>query len=220
MGAEEIRIDERKQEREPDEHGCGSDPPPAAKLAREPHDDREREAEEDELAAEREPIAEHERRVADVREPVVALPPEIDDRERQLGRPDEREAEHPEQHPRADRPGRRLACPAGAPARVRGERCDLREHSSPRQERLDGREARRGVQLSSGEEPMRVDVRKMEGRRDSRAPEQPRGYAPHRRRGNEQRRAPDHAASANSCCGDAAPSSGLACGYASVRSRR
>ena len=134
MRAEQIWVDERKQEREPDEHGCSSDPPPAAKLAREPHDDREREAEEDELAAEREPIAEHERRVADVREPVVALPPEIDDRERQLGRPDECEAEHPEQHPRADGPGRRLACPADAPARVRGERCDLREHSSPRQE--------------------------------------------------------------------------------------
>jgi len=63
--AEEIRIDEREQKREPHERGCSGDPPPAAKPAREPHDDGEREAEEDEPAGEREPVAEHERRVAD-----------------------------------------------------------------------------------------------------------------------------------------------------------
>ena len=54
----QVRADEREEQREPDEHRRGGKPPAVAELAREAHDDREREAEEHELAAEREPVAE------------------------------------------------------------------------------------------------------------------------------------------------------------------
>ena len=58
LPAEQIRRHEREQEREPDEARRRREPPPVADLAGEAHDDRERKAEERELAAEREPVPE------------------------------------------------------------------------------------------------------------------------------------------------------------------
>jgi len=59
---------------------------------------------------------------------VAALPPEVGDAERQLHRPDEREAEHAEQHPGAQPSGGGFTDEPHALARVHGER---HEHRPP-----------------------------------------------------------------------------------------
>ncbi len=63
-----------------------------------------------------------------------------DQPERQVDEPHDREPEHPEQHPRADRAGRGLPRERGALARVdpqRREQRDLREHPEDVQEALE-----------------------------------------------------------------------------------
>ena len=217
---QEIRIDEREQQREPDEHRRRGRPPEPGQLAGEAHDDREGEAEEDELPAEREPVAEDLREVADMREVVPPLPPEIRDVERELRRPDEGEAEHAEQHPGAQRSRRRLAREAPALARVHRERDELGER---REHPVDDREAAEdAVARSCAAEKYRCSSRcgsRSDGN-DARAPQQPGRRSPGGSEQREQRRprgcAAGHAGSSNESCAGAAPSSGLACGYASV----
>src|SRR5207302_2373353 len=128
----------------------------------EAHHDRERQTEEDELAAEREPAAEEIARIADLRDVMVPLPPEIEHAERQLDRPDEREAEHPEQHSRADRTGRGLPRPADSPPRIDREGGDLDKRRSPEEEIVDPCEARRSVELCCREICARIEMREME----------------------------------------------------------
>src|SRR5581483_7533546 len=73
--------------------------------AGEAHDDEDRGAEKDEADAQRDPPPEDQLEVALVRDAVAALPPEARDLERQADQPDEREPEHRQQHPGADRAG-------------------------------------------------------------------------------------------------------------------
>ena len=90
----QVRRDEREQQREAGERGHGRDPPPVADSLREAHHDRERDAEEHELSAEREPAAGDRLDVALVDEVVPSRPPEAEHLERQLRQPQQREADH------------------------------------------------------------------------------------------------------------------------------
>ena len=189
VGVEQVRSHERRQRDEPDEDRSGGQPPPPADEAAEPHHDQEREAEEHELAAEREPVAEGVRDVADVRQVMPALPPEAQESERQLRDPDEREADHPEQHPGADRPGRRLAREPRAAPRVEAEDDELGELGERPVDRREAPERGRRVQLGGREQPAHRDLRQPEARGHRRPPEEIRGHRPDRREGGDQRRA-------------------------------
>ena len=189
--AEQIRRHERGQRRQRDEDRRRRQPPPVAQPAREPHHDREREAEEDELAAEREPVPEDVREVADVRQVMASLPPQRGHVEGQLRQPEQREAEHPEQHPRPDRPGCRLPREAHAPAGVHDEDDQLDHHRHRPRSCREPSVRRRRVQLRRGEIAVDRDMRKMERRRHARLPEQVRRHGPHRRERHEQRSARD-----------------------------
>ncbi len=126
----QIRADEDQHRRDHGEDAGSGDPPPRAEPAGERHDDEERDADRDERPAQRQPPAEDGLEVADPRDVVSAVPPQGRDRERQLRQPHDREPDHPEEHPGADRPGRRLADEPRAPLRVHPERRqsdDLRE---------------------------------------------------------------------------------------------
>jgi hypothetical protein len=81
------------------------------------HDDEHREAEQDELHAEREPAAEDHLRIADVCDVVTAVPPERRDLERQLDEPDEPKASIASSIP----------VPIGPAAESRMNRCPYRE---------------------------------------------------------------------------------------------
>ena len=210
--AEQPRRDEGEQGPQPDEDRRGRQPPAVADPAhaREAHHDRERDAEEDELRAEREPVPDRRLRVA-AGEPVVVPPPDVQHRERQLRGPDEGEADHPEQHPGADRAGRRLAHPAHAVAREEAEHDELRDGLPEPEEPLDAAVVLRALQRVRREERVLVEVRQVV-RRQRRPPEQPRrdrpdGGEPARRSAARLRVTPSVVSS---------PSSGLACGYASV----
>src|SRR5918912_1097010 len=69
-----------------------------------------------------------------MRDVMAALPPKTGQAERQLGEPNEREGEHPEQHPRTDTPRRRLTRETRAAPRVDGED---REQHDLRQDPVD-----------------------------------------------------------------------------------
>ena len=115
MRREEIRIDEREEQREADEASAPRQPTRArGSLRARPMTIASARQRKTNCAAEREPVAEDVADVADVRQMVPALPPEVGDAERQLHRPDEREAEHAEQHSRAE--------PARPPTRARTAR--------------------------------------------------------------------------------------------------
>src|SRR5581483_351880 len=115
------RRDEREERRQADEDRRAGNPPRARKPLREADDDEDCKRQEEELRGEREPAPEHDRDVALVRLVVAPLPPEREDRERDRDQPDEREAEHREQHPRTDRAGSRLAREPRAAPGVQGE---------------------------------------------------------------------------------------------------
>ena len=137
---DEVRLDEREQRADRDEHGGAGDPPDLAEPPCQEHHDEERDAERDEGAAELEPVPEGPVEVAGLREAVAACPPDVEEPERQLHEPDDPEPEHAEQHPRADRPGRGLAGEPRAAARVdpeRGEEGDLHQHPVDEEEALD-----------------------------------------------------------------------------------
>ena len=118
----EVGADEDEDGGDQCEHARARDPPPRAEPARERHHDEERDAHRDEGPAEGEPSAEDVLEVADLRDAVTAVPPEGRDRERKLGEPHDRQPDHAEEHPRADRPGGGLAHVAHAALRVDGER--------------------------------------------------------------------------------------------------
>ena len=173
--ADEVRADEREQQREPDERRGRGDPPASRRETREADDDRQRHAEEQGRAREREPAAEDVRGVADAREVVPPFPPQRQKAERKLQQPHEREAQHPEQHSRADRPGGRLAGPAGAVPRVDGEPQQLHDRPAPPHQVGEMRDGRRRVKLRACEVGVLVEVRQVQGRRNLRLPEDVRG---------------------------------------------
>ncbi len=105
---DEVRLEEEEERRQPHEHEAAGDPPPVADQASEAHDDEHGHGQEHELDAELEPAAEDLVEVPHVRDAVPAVPPVPRHLERDLDEPEDAEAEHREQHPRADRAGGRL----------------------------------------------------------------------------------------------------------------
>ena len=106
----------------------------------ETHHDQEREADEQELATQREPVEEEPLHVAELGDVVPTLPPEVDDPEGDLDEPDDRETEHSEQHACADATCCGLPRKADAVTRVDGERPDEHDcgcHVAPAQEALE-----------------------------------------------------------------------------------
>ncbi len=143
----EVEIRERKREqcRDADEDPGARYPPPFAEPAREPHDDQEREAEGDEPRGEHGPVLDEPVDVAEIGLPVPAVPPVARRTERDPHEPGDRDPEHPEQHPGADRPCGRLAEERDPSSRVDGEHGqerDLREHPEHVVETLEARCAR------------------------------------------------------------------------------
>ena len=133
-------------------------------------------------------------------------PPDVQYRERQLRGPDEGEADHPEQHPGADRTGCGFARPAHPVAGEEAEHRELRDRLRQPEEILHTAVVLRALQGVRREEDVLVEVRQVV-RRQRRSPEQPRRGRPHGAEREEERRAaPRHATGASS------PSSGLACG--------
>ena len=211
--SDEVRRDEREQREQPDEEGGAGDPPVLADQPRQAHHDQHRDAEEDELDAEPDPAAEDHLAVAHVRDVVPAVPPQRRDLEREPDEPDEREAEHREQHPRADRPGRRVAQEALAPARVEQED-DERHRASPAREsnRRNRSKWAPCAEQARGEEVARRKAADVEVARDARrVPQEVRGRGP----------APASAVKVASrsgapCASQSSPTSTLTC----TRSRR
>ena len=115
-------------------------PPGLTELPGEEHDDEQGDADRREGGGELEPAAERPFQVADLAQVVASRPPDVQQSERQLHEPDDPEAEHPEEHSRADRPRGRFAGEAGAPPGVdpqgREER-DLGENPDDQEEALD-----------------------------------------------------------------------------------
>ena len=130
-------IDEAEQGAEPDEDRRRAEPPPAWKPSRERHHDEQREADEQKLRAESEPVREKCFDVAAVGLVVAAIPPHLRNPERHLRDPDEREPDHPEQHPGADSARRRLLREANAVLRVQDENA---EEDELRDDELDPEE--------------------------------------------------------------------------------
>ena len=159
---------------------------------REPHHDRERDAEEDERAAEREPAAEDRLDVARVREAVAAIPPELE-RPSNGSSATQSSAKPsiPSSIPVPSGPGRRLAREARArSARRRAKTAELDE-PPPSQ----SRRARRGRTTPRAWSSARGEVRR--ARRGAagaattgpRLPEEPRGDRPDRGEHDERRAA-------------------------------
>ncbi len=104
---------------------------------------------------------------------MTPAPPQRDDRERKLCQPDDRQPEHSEQHPRAQRAGRGLLREPHAVARVQRERREAHdepEHPQDQQEALEP--LRPGDELRA-EHPVDVDVRQRQAVGHHRPPEQP-----------------------------------------------
>ena len=142
----------RKRNGEPDEERCGGEPPAAREPSRERHHDDEREADEQELGAELEPVREERLDVAAVGLVVAAVPPDLREAERHLRDPDEGEPDHPEQHPRADPAGRRLLGEADAVLGVEHEHAEqdeLRDDELDPEEELVAVGPRRGCPAGS-----------------------------------------------------------------------
>ena len=165
--ADEVRVRNVNSANSPTKKARAGDPPTLADQPGQAHHDQYRNAEEDESHAQPDPAAEDDL-ASSSRARRRAGAPTTTPRSGTGGRqPDEREAEHREQHPRADRPGRRLAQEALAPARVEQEDDD-RHHG--RQQRVDpAGTARSGrpSQQARGEEIARVKAAEVEVARDS-----------------------------------------------------
>ncbi len=183
--------DEGDERVEADEDRSGEQPPRAPDEPGEPHDEAERQAERDELEPELGPAAEGRRRVALGFEPVPAVPPELGESRRQLGKPDEAEPEHAEEHPGPDRPGRRLARELRPVAGVDDEDGELDEDAGDRDQARDAVVGVDPVQLGRRKERRGVDVRQVERRGHPRGrPEQVGGDGPDRG-GDDDRPAPE-----------------------------
>ena len=176
--------------------------------------------------------------VAAVADVVAPVPPELQHRARHLGDPEQAEPEHPEQQPRPDRPCGRLPREPRPLPRVHAEHHELDQDPVDRDQRRPVVVGIRAVQLAGGEERARVDVRELQRRRHRRrAPEKPGGdqpagreqqrpEAPRVRAGSRRfgaaalvltRRLEATAAAGSGSGSGSAPSSGLECGYWSVR---
>jgi hypothetical protein len=205
--------------------GAGPDPPPVPKRRSERHRDEKPEADEEEHSAEREPVFEHPLDVAGLHDPVAALPPDVRDGERQLGDPDEREADHPEEHPGADAPGRGFAGEAVASPGIESEDDDEygeRRDPVPAQEKLV---ALRAVEEGGIEEPVLVDVLNLQVVRNVRRPQQVGREKPCRRsregQDDLQRRSQaGTTGSTGSSGGSGSASAGPLNGYRSVKSQK
>src|SRR5262249_27079817 len=224
---QQIRRDEREERREPDAERRRRQPPAVPDEPRAAHDDQQREAEEEELAAEREPVAEDRRDVADLAQVVPPLPPQVENGERQLGNPEDREAEHPEQHPRPHRARSRIGHESGATPRIHGEHEHVDDQPADPQQAVDARERVARMQLRSREVLPLVEVRQIERAGHLRAPEEPRRHSPDGSKCGEHG-GPPHATRAHaasyasyaSTAGGAAPPRGLPGGYPSgIRER-
>jgi hypothetical protein len=125
----DVRADEDDHRRDRRQHGGAGDPPPRPEPPREAHHDEQGHADGDERHAERHPVAEDRLEVAHRRDVVPTAPPELDHGERELREPDDRQAQHPEEHPRAERARRRLLREPAAVPCVEGERAQRDERS-------------------------------------------------------------------------------------------
>src|SRR5438132_4726001 len=207
--AEQPGRDEGEERPQSDEDRRGRQPPPPADAPGKAHHDREGGAEENELRAECEPFPDRRVDVA-AGEPVAVTPPDVQHFERQLGAPDEREADHPEQHPGADRPSRGLAHPTDAITGEKPEHRELRDRLTEPEKPLHPAVVLRAVQNLRREEDLLAEVRQVV-RRQRRSPEQPSRDRPDSSEREDERRAAARHSTVVS-----PPSSGLACGYESV----
>src|SRR5205823_3715746 len=109
---------------------------------------------------------------------------------------------------------------AHAVARIDDERTELRERRQQPLDALEARIRRSCTELRDAEVGMRIEMRQVQGRNGRRCPEEPRRGRPGSReragQGRPRSEAPAHAGWSNDTCGSDEPSSGLACGYASV----
>jgi hypothetical protein len=129
-----------EQRADRDEHGRSGQPPPLAQPAGEEHHDHEGERDRGERGPECEPVAECPLEVPRLGQLVAACPPEVEQAEGELDEPDDPQAEHAEQHPGPDRPGRRLPAEARPALRIypeRREQHDLLEGPADAEQPLD-----------------------------------------------------------------------------------
>ncbi len=178
VSVDEVRRDEDEERRQSDEGEAAGNPPPVADEPGEPHDDQHGEREEHELRAESQPAAEQELPVVDLRHAVPPVPPVAGHGERHRHEPDEAEAEHRQQHPRADAPGRRLAHETHS---LHGVDAEHDEQHHGRQQPVDPVEELVVVglvELALREERVLRQVRDGQVRRHARLPEQPRCHDP------------------------------------------
>ena len=121
---------------------------------------------------------------------VAPAPPDLGQPERHLRDPDEREPDHPEQHPRPDPARRRLAREADPPARVGEQHADQHELGDDEldpEEPLVALRARDRLRRRCG----RVDPFRARARSGPGLPERPRGRHPEA--GQDERRRPSRA---------------------------
>ena len=122
---------------------------------------------------EREPVEDQPIAVPELRHIVASLPPVVEEPERSLDQPEDGEPQHPEQHPRADPAGGRLAHEPPAVARVEREDDN---HDDERDEVADAQEAlevARFVEQIGVEHGRGLDVREPQAVRDLGLPERP-----------------------------------------------
>ncbi len=125
---------------------------------------------------------------------MAALPPDRHQPERDLGEPDDRKAQHPQQHPRADRAGGRLAHqPVAAPGVERQDdhQHELAEQAVDVQQSLVGGAA---AQEGCAEQGSWIDVRERQPGGNRGVPEHVGSPSPERRPEREPERHDEHAA--------------------------
>ena len=190
----EVGEGEREERRDPDEDAGAGQPPPFAEPAGEAHHDDQRDAERDEARGEHDPVLDEPVEVAEVGLVVAPVPPVRDRAKRNPHEPRDRDPEHPEEHPRADRPRRRLAHERDSSPRIdreHGEERDLRERP---QQVVEALEALRAGDECCAEDLVDVDRRKGEVVRHVRRVEEERSNCEDRgdgdREGDSQRAPP------------------------------
>jgi hypothetical protein len=159
---DEVRNRELEPGADRDEDKRARQPPHLRQLLGDRHHDHECEADGEERRAQLCPVAGGPREVPLAGRVVAAIPPMLRDAERQVAEPDQREAEHAEEHPGADRAGCRLPGERRTALCVEGEdaeRCDLRREPVPVPEALV---ARCAPDRGCSERRCRIDVPQLE----------------------------------------------------------
>ncbi len=172
LSRDQVREEEREEGRQRDECRPARQPPPVADDLGDPDHDEDRETDEEELRAEAEPAVDDPLLVRGQRDVVAALPPELDEAERELEEPDQPEAEHGEEHPGPDRAGGGLTHELRADPRIDGDHGDdddLRQDEVPADEALVALGLREG---RGREERGLLDIRQLEAVRDDALPEE------------------------------------------------